>query len=75
MHIGDIVAKLKDFLIVFAICFIGYLAGRYLTDGDKLLTVLTGCISTLGTMAGVAIGRASARSSDNNNQPNGGKTP
>lgn len=71
MHVGDIIAKFKDLLIVIAICFIGYLAGRYLTDGDKLLTVLAGCVSTLGTMAGVQLGRAMTRASDNNQTPNG----
>jgi len=65
----ELILKHKEPFIISAIATISVMAIIYISDFDKLVTILTTSIAALAGMAGVQIGRASARSSDNN-QPN-----
>ncbi len=70
----ELILKHKEPFIIMGITAISIMSIIFISDPDKVVTVLTGSIGALAGMAGVAAGRAMTRASDiPNNQPNGDK--
>ncbi len=60
----ETILKQKEPFIIGGIVIISVMSIIYISDPDKVVTVLTGAIGALAGMAGVAVGRAMARSTD-----------
>ena len=67
----ELILKHKEPFIIVGIIVIDIMSIIYISDFDKLVTILSTSIGALAGMAGVQIGRTLSRVSDN--QPNGEK--